>query len=201
MTDYNPFLVSDPSFQNSKISQYYGGLSGQVQFVNYEIQMGNKSIDGLPLYLNNTTDSRRFDVLYDTAKVFYVTGIVGFELTKDLNLNVSVTFNNFDLKDEQRPWHLPTTETNIAATYKTLKNKLRLKAECYVSDAVYYKNSLDEAVKLNSLLDLSLGAEYFFTKQIGVFADVNNFASNRRVRWRNYPNYGVNLYGGITAKF
>ena len=201
LTDYNPFLVSQPQFQNSNYQKYYGGISGTVQFVEYELQLGNKSVDGLPLYLNDLTDPKRFQVLYDTANIFYVSGLAGFDLTKDLTLNLSMTINKFDLENEKRPWHIPTTEFNVAATYKTLKDKLFLKAECYVSDAVYFKNAMGDAEQLNSLLDLSIGAEYFFTKNIGVFADINNFASNRRVRWNGYPNYGLNLYGGVSAKF
>ncbi len=201
LTDYNPFLISQPTFQNSKYNQYYGGISGQVQILEYELQVGNKSVDGLPLYLNSMEDAKRFEVLYDTANIFYVTGLAGFDLTKGLTLNLSMTINKFDLQNEERPWHIPTTEFNVAARYKALKNKLFLKAECYISDAVYFKNDQGDAEQLNSLLDLSIGAEYFFTKNIGLFADINNFASNRRVRWNGYPNYGVNLYGGVTAKF
>lgn len=201
LTDYNPFLVSQPTFQNSRYIKYYGGISGQVQFTEYEFQVGYKTVDGLPLYLNDLTDARRFEVLYDTANIFYISGLAGFDLTKDLTLNLTMTINNFDLQNEERPWHIPSTEFNVAARYKALNGKLLLKAECYVSDAVYFQNDQGNAEQLNSLLDLSVGGEFFFTKNIGVFADINNFASNRRVRWNGYPNYGLNLYGGVTAKF
>jgi len=46
-----------------------------------------------------------------------------------------------------------------------------------------------------------LGAEYFFSKNIGAFLQVNNLANNRRQRWQNYPTLGLNALVGVTARF
>ena len=62
-------------------------------------------------------------------------------------------------------------------------------------------NDDGEADNLNGLFDLSLGAEYQATENIGIFFQLNNLANNRRQRWANYPTYGINILGGITARF
>ena len=90
---------------------------------------------------------------------------------------------------------------NVSATYLTLKDKLRLKGELYVENGVPYINPEGETDNLNGLFDLSFGADYRFTKNIGAFLNVNNLAGNKRQRWANFPTYGINFLGGITARF
>jgi hypothetical protein len=48
---------------------------------------------------------------------------------------------------------------------------------------------------------LSLGGELFFSKNVGVFFDANNLLNLKRERWYNYPTFGLNILGGITARF
>ncbi|MDZ4681527.1 MAG: hypothetical protein SGI94_13890 [Saprospiraceae bacterium] len=64
-----------------------------------------------------------------------------------------------------------------------------------------YLNSNNEADNLNALFDVSVGADYFFTKNIGAFVNIYNLANNRRQRWQRYPTFGLNALFGITARF
>jgi outer membrane receptor protein involved in Fe transport len=76
-----------------------------------------------------------------------------------------------------------------------------VKASLFVQNGVNYINNKGEAARLNPLLDLSLGGEVFFTKNIGVFLDVNNLLNQKRERWENYPTFGLNILGGVSARF
>jgi hypothetical protein len=40
-----------------------------------------------------------------------------------------------------------------------------------------------------------------FHKNFGAFVDLNNLANNKRERWYLYPQFGLNILAGITARF
>jgi len=165
-----------------------------------------KPTDDLALFLNSDLplDTTRFQVLYDTVDIYNLTGSLTATPIEDLEVTVTLGQNYYRPKNEEKAWHLPSFNTNISARYTTLANKLVLKAEFYFENGVPYKNSVSDtsdARHLNGLVDLNLGAEYRIVKNIGVFIDFNNLASNNRERWHRYPTYGTNLVGGITARF
>ena len=82
-----------------------------------------------------------------------------------------------------------------------MEGKLTLKADIFVQNGVPFLNSEGMAQNLNALYDLSAGAEYLFTKQIGFFVQVNNILDNKRERWHHYPVYGINGFAGVSARF
>jgi hypothetical protein len=95
---------------------------------------------------------------------------------------------------------LPKIQGNVGLSYLALDQQLRLKAEVYVADAVAYQD-LNLPDEPNLLFDISLGADYFLTKNIGLFLHLNNLATNKYRRWYGYPGFGLNVLGGITARF
>jgi hypothetical protein len=54
--------------------------------------------------------------------------------------------------------------------------------------------------KLTGLLDLSLGADYFFSEHLGAFVRINNIFGNKHERWLRYPTYGVNGVAGVLIR-
>ncbi|MEM8909019.1 MAG: hypothetical protein AAGD05_14325, partial [Bacteroidota bacterium] len=109
--------------------------------------------------------------------------------------------NIYSPNNEEEPWHLPATQLNVAARYRTMEDKLALKGELFVQNGLHYRDLQGNKDKLNALFDLSLGAEYTITKNFNVFFEANNLFANRRQRWFRYPTFGANVLGGITARF
>ena len=56
-------------------------------------------------------------------------------------------------------------------------------------------------VKLKTIADLQLKADFKITEKIGVFAEGNNLLNAQNTRWLNYPVRGVQLIGGAWLKF
>jgi len=104
---------------------------------------------------------------------------------------------------EERAWSLPSFETNVNAKYRTLKDKLHISANLYLENGVPVMDfdSASGRRTLGPLLDLSIAADYFLTKNIGAFVHANNLANNKRMRWDGYASFGLNLKGGILARF
>ena len=124
--------------------------------------------------------------------------------TKDINgiaFGGTVDLNTYSLSVEEKPWHLPTFALNGFVKYTGLDNDLQIKADLFMENGVPYINDLGEADNLNTLFDLSVNADYFFSDNIGVFLQLNNLANNKRIRWNGYENYGFNIIGGINARF
>ena len=64
-------------------------------------------------------------------------------------------------------------------------------------NGVPYRTLGGSEVVLDPLIDLSLHGDYFFTKTIGVFFELNNLLDNNRERWVNYPSFGFNAKAGV----
>lgn len=201
LTDYNPFLVSRVQVENTRYIQYYGGIKGNFQGIDYRAQVSYKDADNLALFLANQDSIPRFNVLYDTAQIFSIHGALTFEVLKGLDITGSVTQNFFSLEGQDKPWHLPSLTLNGGVHYTTLEGKLLVKGEFFLENGVPYLDRNNETQNLNTLFDISLGADYLFTENIGAFVQVNNLANNRRQRWQYYPTLGLNALIGITARF
>ena len=201
LTDYNPFLVSRIQVENTRYIQYYGGIKGNFQGIDYRAQLSYKDADNLALFLANQDSIPRFNVLYDTAQIFSIHGALTFEVLKGLNITGAVTQNFFSLEGQDKPWHLPSLTLNGGVRYTTMEGKLLVKGDFFLENGVPYLDRNNEAQNLNTLFDISLGADYLFTENIGAFVQVNNLANNRRQRWNYYPTLGLNALIGVTARF
>lgn len=203
LSTYNPFISSRIEVANTKYYHFYGGLKGEVSGVGYNAQVGYKSADDMALFLlNGQNDSiARFDVLYDTVNIVNIKVAVSAPLFKGFELLGSVSQNIYSPKNEEKAWHLPALTVNVGAKYRTDDNKLMVKGDFFLENGVPYLDSNGEAQNLNALFDISLGAEYYISKNFGLFMQLNNLANNKRQRWQRYPVYGLNALFGITARF
>lgn len=202
LSKYNPFIISNVPLRNTKYTKYYGGIRGSFRGAEYSAQLGYKNTKDLALFLNDTVDTKRFNILYDTVNIFYIEGSTKFSLFKGFELVGTLSQSVFSPKNEKKAWHLPNLESNISAIYRMPDQKLKVRGELYIANGAAFKTIADRKVdNLGALLDLSFGAEYFVTEQIGIFLDVNNLLNNKRQRWNGYKVYGLNVLGGVFAKF
>lgn len=203
LSDYNPFLVSELSdLRNSSYYDFYAGIKGIVSGLEYSFQGGYKPTDDLAMYQVNTDKPwMRFDVLYDTTNIIYFKGSLKGQIASNLDISASAVYNIYDTKGQAEAWYLPQLQANVGLAYLAFDQKLRLKADVFVNDPVAFEDDLPFGDEPNLLLDVSLGADFYFTENIGVFLQLNNLAANNYRRWYNYPTYGLNVLGGITARF
>lgn len=197
---YCPFVTSAITLKNTEYQNFYGGIKGKIRFLDYQIQAGYKPTTNLALFINDPTDAKRFKPVYDsTVNIVNIQAVLRANPIKGLEVTGTISNNVFNTKTEPKAWHLPHLETNFTAKY-TL-DQLRVRGELYIADGIQYQVSKTVTDRLNPLLDLSFGAEYQVVKNVGVFLDINNLLNNKRQRWNGYPTYGLNVLGGITARF
>lgn len=202
LSAYNPFLVSELSaIRNSQYYDFYAGVKGRLSGIEYSVQAGYKPTNDLALFeVNQDKPWNRFDVLYDTANIIYIQASLKGNIVENLDISGSIVHNIYDMNNEEEAWYLPEFQGNVGLSYLALDQKLRLKAEVYVNNAVPFKE-LDFPKEPNLLFDVSLGADFFITENFGLFMHVNNLSTNEYRRWYGYPGFGLNVLGGLTARF
>jgi hypothetical protein len=221
MTDFAPFLnfrISELLPANAKLANtsfydYYGGVKGHWGKVDYNFQGGYRPTDNLAVFRNDVefTDgnSKRLDTItlhtvYTDVDITYLKGTIAAELFKGFELSATIAQNIYKMKDSagvNRPYHLPASDITAMAKYRTLENKLLLKGQLFFQNGVPYFNAARPKDNLGALLDLSFGSEFNINNMFSVWLDVNNVLNNKRERWVRYPNFGINVLGGLKVKF
>ena len=206
LTTYNPFLSPDSVvIKNTDRTEYYGGIKGSIALFDYSAQVGWSNNKNLALFLADTTEKyRRFKVIYDSVDIFNIRGAITLHATKELEIVGTVSQNIYTAKQQIAAWGLPSLDVNVSAKYAAFSKGDQtavVKAALFVQNGVPYKISKTEFGRLDGLFDINIGGEYWFSKNIGAFLDVNNLLNLKRQRWQNYPSFGLNLLGGITARF
>ena len=208
ITDYNPYVsyrFPALTLRNTKYLDFYGGIKGNIKIIEYQAKISFKSVDSLAMYQVDDMPPnplhRTFKVVYDNGNIISIGGSLKANITKTVELVGTANYNIYDMDTQLKAWHLPALDINGALIIKFLENKLRFKSQVFIQNGVPYELPDGTSENLNSLFDLSFGAEYFLTKNFGAFVDVNNLLDNERQRWRYYPTYGLNVMVGVSARF
>jgi hypothetical protein len=207
IAEYNPFIqMRDPEtreIRNTHYTNYYGGLKGNLGFMEYTLQGGYAQARDLALFQTLFTPEgiTRFRVLYDTVKIVNLQGSGKINLIKDLSITGTLSSNIYTPENERVAWGLPQIEGNFAAIYSLLEGKAQVKSALYIADRIPRTDEKFNDTRSATLIDLNLGGSYYFTKNIGAFLDINNLLNNKRERWYDYPQVGLNFLAGLTARF
>jgi hypothetical protein len=195
----NPFINANIDVQNSRIEDRMAGFKGSAESFTYNARFSNKVVKGMALFVNDSTDMKRFNVVYDKNLTIINLNIeTGYMWNEKLNTFLTVDFMLYEPDEQLKAWHLPLLNTNLTTTYN-LKNKILLRGEIYGLAGAYGRNQLGEAELIKGIVDINLGAEYQFSKYLSFFANLNNLANTKYQRFYNYPTFGFN--GMVGAKF
>ena len=206
LTNYNPFIRPDTILiKNTDKTEYYGGVRGSFGTITYSGQVGWSSNKNLALFNSDSTDKyRRFNVIYDTVSIFNIRGAISMHPIDKLELTGTISQNVYKANKNKAAWGLPSLDVNVGAKYNVVQKGDQMavvKASLFVQNGVPYKVKGADFARLDPLIDVNIGGEYWFAKKIGVFLDINNLLNLKRQRWQNYQNFGLNVLGGITARF
>ncbi|MEO7562785.1 MAG: hypothetical protein ABIT07_09320, partial [Ferruginibacter sp.] len=204
LTRINPYLAPLLVQNNTKETEFYGGLKATVgKHFNFSGQAGWITYNDFPLFINDTaTDSKSF-LISNESKLndLRIHGDISYINQDKFTFTAGLTFNGYTgLQDNRKAWNTVPLEFTSALRYWALK-KLLLKGDFYFFSGgnTLEKNNTSRAFTGGS--DLSAGAEYQVNKQFSLWLDVNNIFDNKYERWHNYPVYGLNVLGGILVHF
>lgn len=209
MSTYNPFLeirANNATLQNTDYRNYAAGLKGSASWINYSLQGGFAQANNLALYQTrfsqvDNQEITRFEVLYDTVKMIQFQGSLQLTPIKNLVVTGLLSQRFFTPTQQEKAWGIPGLEGTFTGEYRVLDGKAGIKASCFIADKISRLDAAGVAGADGVLVDFSVGGNYRLGKYFGVFLDINNLFNNQRERWHNYPIFGTNIMGGITARF
>jgi hypothetical protein len=218
LTDQNPYLNQNVNLRNTvnKID-FGGGIRGTVApNVGYKAMVSYKTVSDLSYFVNNINKKQKFDVAYFAGN----TNIIGFDgelninFSEDFNLDSKIQIKQYDNNTEQFPWLRPGIVLTTTASFKIV-DKVKLSGDLLFQGETKAKIRdlaliitpsptppiLTYAKTIKAFADISVGADYQYNKQISAFFRVNNVLGNEYEKLPYYPNYGINILGGLRYGF
>jgi len=210
----NPFIDSDVMLLNEQ-ERYnaYAGVRGALSsHWAFNIRGSKRYVNNMPFYVNDAADgsyNSLFAVIYDTVEVVSVDGELSYLRNEKLSLMARGAYNYYNMKTEEEAWNMPKFKAGISARYK-MKDKIVLKADVFYQSMRYTRSmSSDDdtnlplgygvyAKRLNSIIDINVGVEYRYNKNLSAFLNVNNLAASKYNYWNTYPTQRFNVLGGLT---
>lgn len=205
LTQANPF-INMVDLQQTKRTLYYGQLSGAIyDNFNYSLKAGAGKVRNLPLYANDTLFNAGYDVWYENnATLLSLQANVEYQLNFKTNAGIQIRYEPLlNTETFDNAYHYVPLQANIFARY-TLLDRLNLRGDLFMRSGTFAlgaAGSERSVQKLTGAFDLNLRADYQLGKKLNVFVELNNILNNTYQRWYNYPNYGLNVLGGIVYSF
>lgn len=214
----NPFLGQNINIKNS-VDQLdiAAGLKGTIApGLSFKATVFRNSVKNMPLIASNfLAEGNKFNVIYDDgkARVNGFNGELDFKATDDFNIFGRAEFRDYQLASEAEAWNLPkftlTAGTAIHIDSKlTVTGSLLIRGDSYdrlevinPSPAPGTPGTSFVKQNIKSFADLSGSVEYRINSKFSVFAQANNVLSASYQRWLYYPNYGFNIFGGVSYAF
>jgi outer membrane receptor protein involved in Fe transport len=207
----NPFVEIAPQTAN-QINRYdaNAGIEGQFSSkISFDLYAGRKFVTNLPLFVNDYSlpAANQFTIIYDEAIIDVIKADLAYRLDDKLNMTLSAEFLQYAIKNELDAWHLPNARASFFTFYQ-LNHKIVARAEVYYMGRRFAKtfdpnegesrNFGVFARQLDGFVDVNLGLEYRWKKQLSFFLDFNNIAAMGYENWNRLPVQRFSILGGLT---
>lgn len=213
----NPFLNENININNMVDRLHiFAGVKGNLGATfGYKAKFFYRKIEDMPLFVNNTSDPTRFDVIYDQG-IDEATSISGFEgeinvrVSQTVNIGGKINLSEYKLSTEEEPWFMPAVRISSDARIN-ISEKVFLTGEVffngetsarYLDPLIDYVGEIPYSVrKMPAFVNINAGAEYRITNQFGIFVQANNLLNDTYQKYLYYPRLGFNVIGGLNYSF
>lgn len=216
-TRQNPFLGPNIQVKNMVERLHaYGGIKGNAGATfGWKAKAFYRQLENMALFVNNMDRPFQFDMVYDgdgdeAVKHIGVEGELNIRLSELINLGGRLNIDQYTMAYQEETWHTPKIRVAANARFN-ISEKLYIDGEAlfhgntkgrtfqYQGSTPLSTTPLVESIP--SFLDLSAGAEYKATKQLGIFVKANNILNTEYQRYLYYPSLGFNIIGGVNFSF
>ena len=214
LTERNPWLVSDILPLNTwSPFRLYAGLRGSVSSkMAFNVRTSyTPSIDNQFFYVNDTSagNLNKMTLVTDNASLFEVNGEITWQMHEKIRLIAKADFVGYTPDKELKAWHVPTLRMSYGGKYN-LRDKIWINAAVLTFNKQFYREFFTDnitgevktiAKELKGIVDFNLGAEYRYTKLLGMFVQLNNIFNVRYERYKFYPTQRFNVMAGVSYTF
>lgn len=226
LSNKNPYVSPDLFItQTNEKYNYFGGFNGKITHgINFNVRGTYKEEEDKPLFIRNNSKSNgtvtifdefllsgyeygnSFNVVYEDVKTLEIFTEINADISKQLNIGFSATFNSFTQKKQLEMWNTPTISGQIAVNYKQHKWYASMNT-FYVGERkdIIYNHSYPSAIQgtqnLDAYFDINLNGGYHFNDKFSAFIKLNNLTNTNYERFANFNVQGFQALGGFTWKF
>jgi hypothetical protein len=198
----NIWLNRDISiYHTNKGLEFSGGLMGDLGGgFNFRLGMAFTQLKNYFLFLNDSINQAKFNVIYDdvTRSNFFVN--VNFD-KGNYSFRLRGDYFGYSTDQAQEAWHRPAFRGDAYVVIKAA-SKLSIVPRFVVMGGMRaYDFSKGEVASLPTALDLSINTEYNFNERAGAFIRLNNLLNVDYSLFYKYPVRGVQAMAGFTWKF
>lgn len=215
LTLENEFVRTNPELRNENtVIDVYGGIKGTLsKSISFNANVSYSRVKDKALFVTDIIFSpgNKFVVIYDTMNVLKIEGAISYQLNKKLKIDGIGRYNSYELLTNTYAWNLPQLQFIVRGHYNLfdkfmidLDLNLEQGRRALVYDSLETNVTLENgqlAKPLGFIADVNLGLEYRYNKRISAFLQLNNLASQRYMRWYNYPVQIFQVMGGVTFRF
>ncbi|RZK26702.1 MAG: hypothetical protein EOO57_23520 [Hymenobacter sp.] len=217
LTQENPWLARGASQTvadaHQGVSVYGGFTAAPASGLEVAARATFSRSRNLYFYRNAVTDTTKFDLVYDPASIGVVNvhAEVLYSAAEKVRVGLKADFNHYGVKNLDQAFGRPSFIGTLYGTYNAT-DKLLLGANLYYYAPNYglgYRTNLVNGLPVqevvsrqtNSVVDLSLRADYRITPKFSIFAMGNNLTNRHYQRYLNYQSQGINVIGGAAYSF
>jgi len=213
LTEENPFLFNDINLRNTwSPFRWYAGLRGAVSSrMSFNVKASYVLLENQYFFVNDTSKGNwnKMNVVYDDASLFQVNGEITYQQNEKLRFIAKVDFMGFTPSKELKAWHVPSLRMSYGAKYN-LRDKIWINAAVLTFNRQFARNFFTDpttgitttlARQIGGITDINLGAEYRYTKKLGMFVQLNNILNVRYQRYQDFPTQRFNVLAGLSFSF
>jgi outer membrane receptor for ferric coprogen and ferric-rhodotorulic acid len=172
------------------------------------VQGSIANIENMLFYVQDSSSFQK--IIYDEGKVTLTTftADLSYQIGEKWRLALIAKVYSYSMSKLQFAYSRPNTEVKLNTSYN-IADKFMIRADIFyigertggvINPSSGNKDAISE-IKLNPFVDLNLGIDYRYNKNVSVFVNCNNMAAARYMRFTNYDVYGFNILGGLTLTF
>lgn len=202
----NPFIRTLGLNNTVNTFELYGGFKGIISpQTSFLLNASLSNVKNMLFYVADSSKLYSQSVVFDpkNSSVFNVKAELNHEFDDKFMLGFVMNYYKYSLSIDA-PFSRPTFTTHLNLGYN-MGDKFLWKVSIYTMNARKTRELLDGSsyndVTLKALVDLNLGLDYRYNKNVSLFVNLNNLANNQYQRWMNLPVYGFNVLGGLTVSF
>jgi len=212
LTEENPFLINSVPLQNTwSPFRFFAGLRGNLSSrMSFNVKASFVKVQGQYFFVNDTSlgNWNKLNVVYDNASLTEVNGEITWQKNEKLRIIAKADYFGYTPDSELKAWHTPSLRLSFTGKYN-LADKIWINATILGINRQYARefgidsmgNEVVTAKELKGIADVNLGAEYRYTKLLGMFVQFNNIFNVRYQRYNNYPTQRFNLLAGVSYSF
>jgi hypothetical protein len=202
----NPFVRTIALDNTLNKFELYGGFKGIISpQTSFLLRASLANMQNMYFYAGDSAQYNSQAVVVDrgNSSVFNVSAELNHEFDNKFMFGFVMNYNSYSLTIDA-PFSRPTFTTQWNIGYN-MSDKFLWRLQAHTMNQrdtrVLLANDRYTDSSLKGFVDLNLGVDYRYTKNVSLFLQLNNLTNNQYQRWVNLPVYGFNVMGGLTVSF